>query len=56
LDHIGALRHILPALDFPMLYTTPLTLGIVKKTFEDPKQIAKIKAKIVNADTDVIKL
>jgi predicted metal-dependent RNase len=37
LDHIGWLRDILPDLDFPMVYTTPLTLGILKKTFDDPK-------------------
>ncbi|MEI7477476.1 MAG: ribonuclease J [bacterium] len=56
LDHVGALRHILPALDYPTIYTTPLTLGIVKKTFENPQQIAKIKAKIVDPDKDIIKL
>jgi len=26
LDHIGALKHIIPALDFPILYGTKLTL------------------------------
>gem|GEM_PF-947821 len=31
LDHIGALKHILPALDFPVIYATKLTIGIVKK-------------------------
>jgi len=56
LDHIGALRDILPELDFPMIYTTPLTLGIVKKTFDDPKLAAKIKYTIVNPSTDVVKL
>lgn len=56
LDHVGALRHILPALDYPMLYTTPLTLGIVKKTFEDPKQLGRIKAKIIDPNKDIVKL
>ncbi len=56
LDHVGALRHILPALDFPMLYTTPLTLGIVKKTFDDPKQLGRIKSKIVDPNKDIVKL
>ncbi|USN58050.1 MAG: MBL fold metallo-hydrolase [Candidatus Peribacteria bacterium] len=31
LDHIGALKHILPALDMPVLYGTRLTLGIIRK-------------------------
>jgi ribonuclease J len=56
LDHIGALRDILPALDFPMIYTTPLTLGIIKKSFEDQKLIPKIKYTIVDPDMDIVKL
>ena len=56
LDHIGALRHMLPELDFPMIYTTPLTLGIVKKTFDDPKESAKIKYKLVDPESDVLRL
>ncbi|MFA6256323.1 MAG: ribonuclease J [Candidatus Absconditabacterales bacterium] len=56
LDHIGALRHMLPELDFPMIYTTPLTLGIIKKTFDDPKEAAKIKYKLVDPDVDILKL
>lgn len=56
LDHIGALRDILPELGFPMIYTTPLTLGIVKKTFDDPKLAAKIKYKIVDPFVDLLKL
>lgn len=56
LDHIGWLRDILPELDFPMIYTTPLSLGIIKKLFDDKNDVAKIKAKIVDPDTDIIKL
>lgn len=37
LDHIGALKHILPALDFPTIYGTKLTIGIVKKWLEENK-------------------
>ena len=56
LDHIGALRHMLPELDFPMLYTTPLALWIIKKTFDDPKEAAKIKYKVVDPEADIVKL
>jgi ribonuclease J len=56
LDHIGGLRDILPELDFPIIYTTPLSLGIIKKLFDDKNDVAKIKAKIVDPDTDIIKL
>jgi ribonuclease J len=56
LDHIGALRDILEDLNFPIIYTTPLTLGIIKKTFDDPKKMQKIKYKIVNPDMDILKI
>ena len=56
LDHIWALRDILPELWYPTLYTTPLTLGIVKKTFDDQKEAAKIKYKIIDPDVDLLKI
>lgn len=56
LDHVGALRDVLPELGFPMIYTTPLALGIIKKTFDDQKEATKIQYKLVNPDTDIIKL
>lgn len=56
LDHVWGLRHILPDLGFPMIYTTPLTLGIIKKTFDDPKEAAKIKYKIIDPNMDIVKL
>jgi len=56
LDHVWALRHMLPELDFPIIYTTPLTLWIVKKTFDDPKEAAKIKYKLVDPESDILKL
>ncbi|HKL43893.1 MAG TPA: ribonuclease J [Candidatus Absconditabacterales bacterium] len=56
LDHIGSLRDILPELGYPMIYTTPLSLGIIKKTFDNPKDAEKIKYKMIDPDTDIIKL
>lgn len=56
LDHIGSLKDILPELGFPMIYTTPLSLGIIKKTFENPKDAEKLKYKIIDPDTDILKL
>lgn len=35
LDHIGALKHVLPALWMPPLYWTKLTLGFIKKQLEE---------------------
>lgn len=56
LDHIGGLRDALPELNFPTIYTTPLTLGIVKKMFDNKQDVAKIKAKIIDPDVDILKL
>jgi len=35
LDHIGALKNILPVLDMPTLYGTKLTIGLIKKSVEE---------------------
>jgi ribonuclease J len=56
LDHIWALKDILPELNRPTIYTTPLTLGIVKKSFQNREQMNKIKYKIINPDIDIVKL
>ena len=56
LDHVGSLRDILPDLWYPMIYTTPLSLGIIKKTFDNPKDADKIKYKMIDPDIDIIKL
>ena len=37
LDHIWALKFILPALDFPTIYWTKLTIWIIKKWLEENK-------------------
>ena len=56
LDHIWALRDILPELDWPTVYTTPLTLWIVKRSFNSREQMNKINYKIINPDIDILKL
>lgn len=55
LDHIGALRHVLPELGFPPVYTTPLPLGLIKKNL-DEKSSKQFKYKMVDPDMDIIKL
>lgn len=56
LDHVWALRNLLPDLGFPTIYTTPLTLWIVKKSFDNKHDIKKIKSKMINPDEDILKL
>lgn len=40
-DHIGALPYILPELDFPPVYGTPLTLGIVTGKLKEHRLLDK---------------
>lgn len=56
LDHIGWLKDILPELERPEIYTTPLTIGIIKKFFQAKDQINKINYKIINPDIDIVKV
>ena len=35
LDHIGSLKHVLPALGMPPIYATRFTLGLIKKSLEE---------------------
>lgn len=55
LDHIGALRHILEPLGWPTIYTTPLTLWLIKKLFDDQRKIKNLNYKLVNPDVDIVK-
>lgn len=41
LDHIGSLKVVLPALDFPPLYATKLTIWLIKKQLEEHKLMDK---------------
>ncbi|MFA7717967.1 MAG: RNase J family beta-CASP ribonuclease [Candidatus Absconditabacterales bacterium] len=56
LDHVGAIKNIIEDLGYPIIYTTPLALGIIKKTFDDPKKANMLKYKTIDPDTDLIKL
>lgn len=56
LDHVWAIKNIIEELGYPIIYTTPLALGIIKKTFDDPKRANLIKYKIIDPDQDLIKL
>jgi len=35
LDHIGALKNIIPALGFPPIYAAPFTIAFIKKFFDE---------------------
>ena len=56
LDHVWAIKNIIEELGYPIIYTTPLALGIIKKTFDDPKKANIIKYKLIDPDVDLIKL
>ena len=56
LDHIWGLRDIIEDLGYPIVYTTPLALGIIKKTFDDPKKANMLKYRLIDPDMDLVKL
>ncbi len=55
LDHIGALKHVLPALGYPMIYGSNLTIHMIKKIFEEAKLLKNLKYKVINPETDILK-
>lgn len=56
LDHIWALKHVLPELDYPIVYGTALAIWFIKKSLEGTEHLNKFKSQIVNPDVDIIKL
>lgn len=51
LDHIGAIPHLLEPLGHPVLYTMPLTRGMILKRQDDFKNYAKPKVEIINENS-----
>lgn len=54
IDHIGGLKHILPALGYPKVYGTGLTIALIKQQMEDAGMLQKIRFHTVDPDTDGI--
>ena len=56
LDHIGAVRHILQDLDYPLVYATPLAIGLMKKMIEWTEAARYAKFSVIDPEVDIIKL
>lgn len=50
LDHIGGVPYILPKLDFPPIYGTKLTLGLIQKKVEEFKQQKLTRLMLIDPD------
>lgn len=50
LDHIGAIPYILPKLDFPPLFATKLTIGLIKKRIDEFKQDKLVRLNTIDPD------
>ncbi|MBI5753526.1 ribonuclease J [Candidatus Peregrinibacteria bacterium] len=50
LDHIGGIPYILPRLDFPPIFATKLTVGLIKKRIDEFKQDRLAKLNTINPD------
>ena len=55
LDHIWAVKNIISNLDYPTIYTSPLTIWMIKRSLND-KDNKSLKYKQVDPDIDVFKL
>lgn len=53
-NNIGGLKHILPALGYPKVYGTKLTIGMIKRHLSDAGILQKVNLRVVNPDTDGI--
>lgn len=51
LDHIGGLRYILPALGFPTIYGTKLSIGFVRKELEEAGFAQKTQLVVIDPET-----
>ncbi|MFA5917285.1 MAG: ribonuclease J [Candidatus Gracilibacteria bacterium] len=51
LDHIGALKHILPPLGMPTIFATKLTIGIIKKGLEEARLLSHTTFVEVSGDS-----
>lgn len=50
LDHIGALKNLIPALGFPPIYGSPFTIAMIKKGFEEAGLKNKVQFFTINPD------
>ena len=50
LDHIGAISYLVPALGNPVIYSAPLTLGLIKKRHEEFKDLSPLNLQAVTTD------
>ncbi|MEK7606735.1 MAG: ribonuclease J [Patescibacteria group bacterium] len=52
-DHIGGIPHIMPRLGNPVLYTAPLTAGIIRKRQEEYPKAPKLNIVLVKGDSRI---
>ncbi len=50
LDHIGAISYLAPDLGNPVIYSAPLTLGLIKKRHEEFKDLSALNLQAVTTD------
>lgn len=50
LDHIGGIPYMLPKLDYPPIFATKLTIGLIKKRIDEFKQEKLARLNVINPD------
>jgi len=55
-DHIGAIPHLMPRLGWPVIYTAPLSAGIIRKRQEEYGNLQQLKIQVVKRADEKIRL
>gem|GEM_PF-2941376 len=50
------MKHILPLLDFPPIYGTPLSMALIRKSLEEKKILKQATLNVIDPDIDLVKL
>lgn len=53
LDHIGGLPYVLPKIDYPPVYATKLTMGLIEDRIKEFKQEKHAKLHVINPDKPI---
>ncbi len=56
LDHIGAIPHLLPRLNWPMVYGSKMTLALVRKRLEEARLLSFFKSQEIKSPDEEINL
>jgi len=55
LDHIGGLAYLLPKLNFPPVYASPLATGLIERQLKEHSGMEKVRIHRLNSEKDILR-